>query len=315
MQESKDEYISFLQDLKAVVMAREETEAGPVSYTLANWLNNAGMFVISDRDKGLLPAVQQELPLATHAACMYHVQSNLLSKDLTKSFPKKLLWKIQGCTTEASFNAQMEVLKGVNPHTEAYLRNIPVERWALFKFAENGVTTFNQVTPTLGGVVLVLCSACSCVVQRLFLCSACSCSVQRMFLFCASLVLVLCSAWSVQRLFLCCAALVLVLCSACSCYVQRLFCAALVLVLCSACSCSVQRLFCAALVLVLCSECVCYVQRLCLFCAALVMCSACTCYVQRLFLFCATLVLCSACVVHRLLGATLKRLFLATLKR
>ena len=42
-----------------------------------------GFVIISDRDKGLVPATEKILPNISHAKCCHHIQDNLVSKKIT----------------------------------------------------------------------------------------------------------------------------------------------------------------------------------------------------------------------------------------
>ena len=167
LQENKAEYKVFLQDLKGMRMQLMVEDTGAVDHVLLeDWLNSVSMFVITDRGKGLIPAVAEELPRATHAACMHHLQDNLLSNAQTKVYDRKMLWKIQGCCTEASFEAQMAVLARDAPRTEEYLRGLPTESWALWKFEVDGVVTHGQVKPYVSTVAGLWIGGVACACMR-----------------------------------------------------------------------------------------------------------------------------------------------------
>jgi hypothetical protein len=41
-----------------------------------------GFTIISDRDKGLAPAIEKLLPNTSHAKCCHHIKDNLVSNSL-----------------------------------------------------------------------------------------------------------------------------------------------------------------------------------------------------------------------------------------
>ena len=61
--ENKDNYVYMLQSMKKCEAMR-------------HYMDDIELVVVSDRDKGLLPAVAQELPNAIHRTCLKHLLRN-----------------------------------------------------------------------------------------------------------------------------------------------------------------------------------------------------------------------------------------------
>ena len=71
--ENQENWEYFLNHLK---------EAYPPCFT-------SGFVLISDRDKGLVPATERVLPEVSHAKCCHHIKENLVSSRFF--FKKKLI--------------------------------------------------------------------------------------------------------------------------------------------------------------------------------------------------------------------------------
>ena len=88
--------------------------------------------IISDRDKGLLNAVQSKLPGAYHAMCCQHIAENIhkkYSKDYKASF-----WQIARASCENSLNIAIQALQQDSPQVEEYLQSISYESFAFARF-------------------------------------------------------------------------------------------------------------------------------------------------------------------------------------
>ncbi|XP_010436569.1 PREDICTED: uncharacterized protein LOC104720348 [Camelina sativa] len=73
--------------------------------------NGDGFTLISDRQKGLLNAVDQELPKVEHRICARHICGNLRRVYPGKDLPKKLFWTVAKSFNEAEYNRAIEELK------------------------------------------------------------------------------------------------------------------------------------------------------------------------------------------------------------
>lgn len=68
---------------------------------------------MSDRQKGLNKAIEDELPLATEAYCCKHIERNLVT--VFGEEVKGLYWKAVYARTEEKFKEAMDMLKQLNP--------------------------------------------------------------------------------------------------------------------------------------------------------------------------------------------------------
>lgn len=87
-------------------------------------LNSRGTVIISDRQKGLNKAIEEELPLATEAYCCKHIESNL-----TKAFGnevKPLFWAAVWAKNEEEHKESMTKLKELNERSFMLVTNVVV---------------------------------------------------------------------------------------------------------------------------------------------------------------------------------------------
>ncbi|XP_010541752.1 PREDICTED: uncharacterized protein LOC104815131 [Tarenaya hassleriana] len=91
--------------------------------------------ILSDKQKGLINAVEHKLPLADHRMCARHIYANW--KKVYKELDMKLLfWKATCSFHLGEFTAAMDELKSKNPAAyEALIRKKP-EQWARAFFKE-----------------------------------------------------------------------------------------------------------------------------------------------------------------------------------
>ncbi|XP_052621717.1 uncharacterized protein LOC111896686 [Lactuca sativa] len=101
------------------------------TWFLTNLGDNLGLYAnsnftfISDRQKGLLPALEKLFPATEHRYCLRHLHENMKRKWRGKEF-KDCLWPCATCTTIPQFNSAMEELKKLNrrAHCDALLNNM-----------------------------------------------------------------------------------------------------------------------------------------------------------------------------------------------
>nr|GMC60104.1 uncharacterized protein LOC109174707 [Ipomoea batatas] len=80
-----------------------------------NLSNNPGAWtIISNKQKGLIPAVEELFPGLEHRFCARHLHSNFVKDGFTGHILKMHFWNVCKATTEAEFEARMEELKGCN---------------------------------------------------------------------------------------------------------------------------------------------------------------------------------------------------------
>ncbi|GJW41367.1 mutator type transposase [Tanacetum coccineum] len=74
---------------------------------------NSNFTFITDRQKGLLPALKDLFPAAEHRYCVRHIHDNM-NLIYKGGHYKELLWKCATATTEVHFERAMDEFKGYN---------------------------------------------------------------------------------------------------------------------------------------------------------------------------------------------------------
>ncbi|GKC54965.1 hypothetical protein Tco_1077710 [Tanacetum coccineum] len=90
---------------------------------------NSNFTFITDRQKGLLPAIKTLFPAAEHRYCVRHIYQNM-SLTWRGGIYKELLWKAATATTIVEFNKVMDTLKAQNLKAYEWLKKIPAEHWS-----------------------------------------------------------------------------------------------------------------------------------------------------------------------------------------
>ena len=109
-------------------------------------MSRVDLVVVSDRDKGLLPAIASELPNALHRFCTRHIVGNIkAAKDIPSSGlgPKEcLIWAAQQALTRADYEKAIGALKARNERAAAYLDAIDHDSWTHYATVKRGVSLF-----------------------------------------------------------------------------------------------------------------------------------------------------------------------------
>nr|KAJ0189840.1 hypothetical protein LSAT_V11C800393190 [Lactuca sativa] len=105
---------------------------GPYHGMILTAMANSNFTFISDRQKGLLPALEKLFPAAEHRYCLRHLHENMKRKWRGKEF-KDCLWNCATCTTIPQFNSATEELK-LNSETYDWLNSIPPKHWSRSHF-------------------------------------------------------------------------------------------------------------------------------------------------------------------------------------
>ncbi|KAL4582907.1 hypothetical protein LXL04_007468 [Taraxacum kok-saghyz] len=100
---------------------------------------NSNFTFISDRQKGLLPAVAQMFPNAEHRFCIRHIHENMKREWRSKEH-KELLWKCAKATTVLEFNRLMKELRNFDNACYLWLKKIPPHHWARSHFTGRALT-------------------------------------------------------------------------------------------------------------------------------------------------------------------------------
>jgi hypothetical protein len=103
-------------------------------------------FIISDRDKGLVPALAKVAPEIIHFYCFRHLMENFNKKFKCKTL-RNLAWKVARSRTKIEFQNSTEELKQMNKAALQWLMDIPVEKWSVLHspLPRFGVYTSNNV--------------------------------------------------------------------------------------------------------------------------------------------------------------------------
>ncbi len=121
------------------------------STALGQWLHQAVLF--SDRDKGLIPALAENLPDTATFNCFRHKVANIKAmahreKWSTKSLGRndELAWAPCKAPTRAKFDEAMTALRNVNPKAADYLLKEPLETWTIHANIEAGNALYGNAT-------------------------------------------------------------------------------------------------------------------------------------------------------------------------
>ena len=104
--------------------------------------------IISDRDKGLLKAVESKLPGAYHAMRCQHIEKNI-HKRFSKEY-KAPFWQIARISTKSAFHLAIQALQIDAPEVEEYISSIGYSSFAFahFPLPRFGHNTSNIVEST-----------------------------------------------------------------------------------------------------------------------------------------------------------------------
>ncbi|XP_022033091.2 uncharacterized protein LOC110934216 [Helianthus annuus] len=95
---------------------------------------NSNFTFLSDRQKGIIPAIMKVFPFAEHRFCLRHIYENMRLQFKGKAF-KDLLWKCATTTTIVEFEKEMDALKSFNSECHLWLSNIPPKHWSRSHFS------------------------------------------------------------------------------------------------------------------------------------------------------------------------------------
>ncbi|GJV15019.1 transposase, MuDR [Tanacetum coccineum] len=105
---------------------------------------NSNFTFVTDKQKGIIPALVETFPAAKHRYCMKHIYDNMKLQWRGKLF-KELLWRCATATIVSHFNTVMKKVKNVNKEVYDWLKDIPPQHWARSHFSD----TVNPYTPTV----------------------------------------------------------------------------------------------------------------------------------------------------------------------
>lgn len=88
--------------------------------------------IISDRDKGLLSAVESKLLGACHVMCCQHITENI-HKKFGRDY-KPLFWQIARAQSQSAFNIAVQALQRDSPQVKEYLQSISYKNFTFICF-------------------------------------------------------------------------------------------------------------------------------------------------------------------------------------
>ncbi|KAJ9542226.1 hypothetical protein OSB04_028732 [Centaurea solstitialis] len=94
---------------------------------------NSNFTFISDRQKGILPAIAKVFPAVEHRFCIRHIHENMKLRWKGKAY-KDLLWKCATATIVPQFQKEMEELRKFNADTYNWLKEISPHHWSRSHF-------------------------------------------------------------------------------------------------------------------------------------------------------------------------------------
>ncbi|GJV08868.1 ribonuclease H-like domain-containing protein [Tanacetum coccineum] len=95
---------------------------------------NSNITFISNRKKGIIPAIKTVYPSAEHRYCLRHIHENMKQGWCGQAY-KDLLWRAASATNVRDFEKCMLELKTMNPKAHEWLNKIPAEHWARSYFS------------------------------------------------------------------------------------------------------------------------------------------------------------------------------------
>nr|KAJ0209013.1 hypothetical protein LSAT_V11C400187450 [Lactuca sativa] len=90
---------------------------------------NSNFTFISDRQRGIIPAIANVLPNAKHRFCLRHIQENMKKQWKGKELIVKV-WEYGKATTLNHFKYAMDDLKKINDEAHSWLCKIPAKTWS-----------------------------------------------------------------------------------------------------------------------------------------------------------------------------------------
>ncbi|XP_019196663.1 PREDICTED: uncharacterized protein LOC109190596 [Ipomoea nil] len=83
--------------------------------------NSSAWTLISDKQKGLIPAVEELFPVMEHRFCVRHMHANFQKDGFTGHVLKLKFWAVCKATTEPEYKRQMDELKELNDKAAEWL--------------------------------------------------------------------------------------------------------------------------------------------------------------------------------------------------
>jgi hypothetical protein len=97
--------------------------------------NTTPWTIMTDKQKGLIPAVQQVFPNSEHRFCVRHLYLNFQGHFKGENL-KNQLWACARASTVTRWNKEMEKMKVLNKDAYAWLEKMPPNTWVRAFFSE-----------------------------------------------------------------------------------------------------------------------------------------------------------------------------------
>ncbi|KAL0000805.1 hypothetical protein SO802_014586 [Lithocarpus litseifolius] len=110
---------------------------------------------ISDRQKGLIPAIETLFPTVEHRYCVKHIYNNF-KVDHKGLELKDALWRCAAATTVREFERCMQYIKDLDEKAYEYLANIAPEQWSRPHFTPRALTDclVNNLSESFNSMIL-----------------------------------------------------------------------------------------------------------------------------------------------------------------
>ena len=108
-------------------MCQEEEEGG----NFARPVEPRVLSIISDREKGIALALQDNFPSCSHFFCLFHIEKNIRNNCGTlKETTRNLFYQAAKSNAIVEFERTMLKIQSESPRVFAYLLTIPYDKWA-----------------------------------------------------------------------------------------------------------------------------------------------------------------------------------------
>lgn len=91
-------------------------------------LNDEDTVLFSDQQKGILRAVKERLPQATHCACLFHRQQNLRCTSGLKE-KAKLVEALKACAVAPTKEDCLGIIRNLPENAQTFFTQVPLEFW------------------------------------------------------------------------------------------------------------------------------------------------------------------------------------------
>ncbi|KAI3512708.1 hypothetical protein L1887_20026 [Cichorium endivia] len=118
--------------------------------------SNSNFTFITDRQKGVMPAIAQLFPCAEHRYCLRHIHDNM-KKTWKQNEYKEYLWKCATATTKPEFENFMREFSFYDRKACEWLKQIPAQHWARSHFSGRAVSDvlINNMCEVFNGKIVV----------------------------------------------------------------------------------------------------------------------------------------------------------------